>query len=282
MLKRCLSFMAIVFVMVSMLCVNAYAADGEAVASVNNIETPVSVETVEVVESVENIEAVWDFENSCILVKNIPMNDGETYKVLIRKENLSFTYNWYAEKFNQLPVNSNGPYVVKVYQQIAVDGQTKYKVVFNTTITVENCKPFLGASEFVDFEDAQNLLVYGPVQEIINSETMSREEKVFAAYNFVKNCMVYDYELYSNQPSIYTSNADENLVDGKGICLDYASMLAVILRNAGIETKVLFGDTTFGYHAWNEVFINGQWVMMDACWGEYATTEYVRSVRYEF
>ena len=58
---------------------------------------------------------------------------------------------------------------------------------------------------------------------------------------------------------------DEVLAEGKGICFDYAALLAVMLRSEGIPTKVLIGTVTPEnlYHAWNSVYLEGTWVWMD-------------------
>lgn len=51
----------------------------------------------------------------------------------------------------------------------------------------------------------------------------------------------------------------------KGICYDYSSTLAGILRSNNIPTKVVMGfapeiDTL---HAWNEILVDGKWVVVD-------------------
>ena len=256
MFKKMSIMVTVIVAMCCTLCVTASAAN----------ET-------EVVESKKSIEVQWDVEQSCIVVENVPVNDGNVYKVLLQNGNQ--TNNWYAEEQTNLPINADGQYVVKVYRQISGN---KYRCIHSVTMNIEGSKPYLGSSEYIDFEEAQSLLALESVQAIINSESMNDSQKVKAAYKFVKNAMTYDYELAASVKSGYTPNADENLVDKKGICFDYASMLAVILRNADIQTKMVFGDTSYGYHAWNEVLVDGQWIMVDACWGEYATTNYYRSV----
>jgi transglutaminase-like putative cysteine protease len=67
--------------------------------------------------------------------------------------------------------------------------------------------------------------------------------------------------LYDYLPDIvdtYTTN--------KGICYDYAALLAAMLRSIGIPAKLVKGYASYApdtYHAWNEVFIEGEWITVD-------------------
>ena len=63
----------------------------------------------------------------------------------------------------------------------------------------------------------------------------------------------------------YVPNLNNVLITRNGICYDYAALFAGILRAEGIHTKLVKGyksDIT-AYHAWNEVLIDGSWVIID-------------------
>ena len=59
----------------------------------------------------------------------------------------------------------------------------------------------------------------------------------------------------------YVPNPDETLSTGKGICFDYASLSAAMLRSMGIPTKIVTGYVGQDnlYHAWIMVYIDGVW-----------------------
>ena len=62
----------------------------------------------------------------------------------------------------------------------------------------------------------------------------------------------------------YLPDLDELYETKKGICYDYASMLAAMLRAVGIPAKLVMGYVAPNnvYHAWNEVYIEGEgWVV---------------------
>ena len=75
---------------------------------------------------------------------------------------------------------------------------------------------------------------------------------------------------------------DDTLKTGKGICFDYAALVAAMLRAQNIPTKLVVGTVSPGdlSHAWNLVytkergwiaikiyFSGGEWKLMDATFG---------------
>ena len=59
----------------------------------------------------------------------------------------------------------------------------------------------------------------------------------------------------------YVPNPDDTLATGTGVCFDYASLGAAMLRSVGLPTKIITGYVTPGdlYHAWIMVYIDGSW-----------------------
>ena len=58
----------------------------------------------------------------------------------------------------------------------------------------------------------------------------------------------------------YLPDLDQVLEKKMGICFDYASLTAALLRVQGIAVKLVIGYADNTYHAWNEVYLSGQWV----------------------
>ena len=54
----------------------------------------------------------------------------------------------------------------------------------------------------------------------------------------------------------YLPNVDTILQSKKGICFDYAAVMATMLRTQGIPTKLVVGYAGSAYHAWVSVYIN--------------------------
>lgn len=96
---------------------------------------------------------------------------------------------------------------------------------------------------------------------------------------FVMKYFASNYEYSLSPPPLASPNVvDSFLFDTKtGFCAHYSSAFAVLMRAANIPTRVVNGylgnemDDVGGYfrirqadaHAWNEVWLNGQWVRFD-------------------
>lgn len=105
-------------------------------------------------------------------------------------------------------------------------------------------------------------------------ECSNREEKEYVerVFRYLEK-MDYDYEL-ANSPMDEKLDANYKRMDldavlkkEKGICLEKANLMAALLRLKGIPCKVLSGMVSEEYesgHAWNEVYINGEWIMFDS------------------
>jgi len=90
--------------------------------------------------------------------------------------------------------------------------------------------------------------------------TKTDEEKFEIIYNFIIGYISYDYDKIDNMSKGYIPDPQTTLIERKGICYDYSSLLASMLRAVGIPTKIVKGYSTYSpiYHSWNEVLINGK------------------------
>lgn len=155
----------------------------------------------------------------------------------------------------------NGTYSISLYENVSGNS---YKSVYSTRVSlnaVENAV-FLSSSQNISWDDES------PVVSLANELTEgleTDEEKFEAIYDYVVSNIRYDYrKAYTVQPG-YIPNAEETLAQGNGICYDYSSLLAVMLRSQDIPTKLVKGYSTnvSTYHAWNEVYLNGEWSTVD-------------------
>ena len=65
------------------------------------------------------------------------------------------------------------------------------------------------------------------------------------------------------------------LEKGRGECTDYADLLTTVARAAGLPARTIYGlaykdgsNPAFMFHAWNEVFANGEWQALDPTWAQ--------------
>lgn len=103
----------------------------------------------------------------------------------------------------------------------------------------------------------------------------SKAEFIKSVESYVKSHVKYDDDYVPENLSDHKISPDETLEIGKGICLDFASLTAAMLRSQGVPTKLVFGDVVIRspltgceiseYHAWNEAYLDGEWVLLDTC-----------------
>ena len=92
-------------------------------------------------------------------------------------------------------------------------------------------------------------------------------EKLAAVRNYMKANFLYDYIRSVTQKTTYLGDVDGVFESGKGLCLDFACILACMLRIQGIPCQVVVGEVTSAStvisHAWNLVLIDGEYIRVD-------------------
>ena len=106
------------------------------------------------------------------------------------------------------------------------------------------------------------------VNKIIKSG-MSDFDKVKAINDYMIKNVRYDMDNYLNNtiPDIsYTAlGALEKKV---AVCSGYAKTFRLLANCAGLEATYIIGDTPEGYHAWNQVKVDGKWYNIDVTWND--------------
>jgi transglutaminase-like putative cysteine protease len=91
----------------------------------------------------------------------------------------------------------------------------------------------------------------------------SDADKVKAVIDFVSGTVLYDHIKARIVESGYLPDVDETLSSKKGICFDYAALVACMLRVQGVQCTLVIGYADTYYHAWNNVLVDGKWVLYD-------------------
>ena len=115
---------------------------------------------------------------------------------------------------------------------------------------------------------SQAELVYEAAKDILRQiidDTMTDFEKVEAMYAWMTTNIAYDYlATILNPPGGYNAYyAEGALLDKKAVCGGYAKAFVILANIEGIQTIHVLGTS----HAWNKVFINGAWYIIDTTWG---------------
>lgn len=150
--------------------------------------------------------------------------------------------------------SGSGEYTFRVMQNTTED---KYAQAYATTVTVtleSEFAPFLRPSQMVNY-DAGSACVAKASELAAQASTESGV--VANIYAYIQNNIDYDTQKAETVQSGYLPDPDETLASGKGICYDYASLAAAMLRSQGIPTKLITGYVEPGelYHAWNMIWL---------------------------
>lgn len=148
---------------------------------------------------------------------------------------------------------------------------------------------YLGETEFIQ---STNTKINELAEEITYGIT-DEYDQVKAIHDWIATNIYYDYDALSNG-NYQNMDAENVLLNKKGVCEGYANLMAALVRSKGIPCRVQGGyalgiDTnkewsvlniniTEGNHAWNEAYVNGQWIIIDATWD--SQNQY-RNGRYE-
>lgn len=176
----------------------------------------------------------------------------------------TYTYDLNSDgEFETFPLQmGSGEYNIRVYEQIS---GSKYSGVSSLSIDVELSDPllpFLYPNQYAWY-DAQSDAV--AQSDALCAGLTSDAEKASAVTAFVSERFVYDYikAMTIRSAGSYLPEVDEVLASRKGICFDFAALVCCMLRAQEIPTQMVIGYADAAYHAWNRVYIDGQWRLID-------------------
>lgn len=197
-------------------------------------------------------------------------SDSSSYMVRIIAPGGAYVdYTLYAVNADEyFPLTGgNGAYEAWI---LRVTGDGKAQVVNKTTVTLQakdKNAAYLSSNLYVNWEGATDAQKY--VDKLSGGKQSKGGDSIAATiYQEVVNMMNYDYSLVGKLESGYLADIDKTLQTKKGICYDTSTLLAGMLRYSDVPTRVVIGYAksvgTDYMHAWNEAYIDGEWVIIDA------------------
>ena len=178
---------------------------------------------------------------------------------LVGPQNDTYTYTLTPQVWAAFPLSEgSGEYTLSIFYEVAGG---RYAMILSAVFDAQlkdEFAPFLRPNQYVNYAYAPNTVL---TAEAIVTGIDDTLEKVKAVYDFVIGHLTYDNELAATVESGYVPDLDADLASGKGICFDYASMMAGMLRSVGVPSKLVLGYAGTVYHAWLSVFVEGTgWV----------------------
>ena len=210
------------------------------------------------------VMAAWTEGGDARLKVLVKIPDGTVYQYNLRTDG----------RYEAFPLSGgNGEYGLGVYRQ--TEG-TEYATVLSAAIEVEladEFTPFIRPNQYVLY--SADSAAVKKAEELCAGAAGSLD-KVERVYSYVVNSLSYDKEKAESVQSGYLPDVDETLASGKGICFDYAALMAAMLRSQDVPVKLVVGYTGEAYHAWisvysemdgwieGKIFFDGnEWKLMD-------------------
>lgn len=119
------------------------------------------------------------------------------------------------------------------------------------------------------------------IAESITDGIVTDYDKVTAIHDWICSYLYYDVDSL-NSEEIPPYLADEVLKSRRAVCRGYATLMATLCRSIGIPCNIVTGyalgvgeDTAWTdetivtdtqNHAWNEVYVDGRWIIVDTTW----------------
>lgn len=183
--------------------------------------------------------------------------DGENEKVKLRMETPDgdlYTYAMHGGEYEVFPLTEgDGEYKVNIYENTEGD---QYVAVMSEAFQVslkDSLMPFLYPNQYVNFTEESDAVKKG--RELCE-EAEDEIDIISSVYHYVVDTIDYDDEKAKTVAYGYLPDVDAVLAEGKGICFDYAAVMAVMLRSQGIPTRLEVGYVEDVYHAWISVYTN--------------------------
>ena len=164
----------------------------------------------------------------------------------------------------------NGEYTARIMQNVKDD---EYFVVTSKTFEValtDETSVYLNSIQNVPWN--YNMKPIQDVRYIVSDSLSGLEDAKLLSgcssdlYEYVIENIKYDSNKVYTLMYDYLPDIEKTYLEGTGICYDYAALFGAMLRSIGIPAKLVKGynlDNPDVYHAWNEVYIDGEWLLID-------------------
>lgn len=214
-------------------------------------------------KTIGNSKIIFDLSHQndgYIMVKYL----GDNPKVKVRIQNPDspeiYTYDIH-EGYNTFPLTGgNGIYTFSAFENVT---GTKYSQLFlqQEHIDVANDYiTYLYPNQYVNFNENTKAI---ELARTIVKDADNDLDAVSYIYEYIIDHLQYDDDKATKakdgEMAGYLPDVDKILDTGKGICFDYAAVMATMLRTQNIPARMEIGYANFTegaiYHAWISVYI---------------------------
>ena len=156
--------------------------------------------------------------------------------------------------------SGNGEYTIHILENVIDNRYTTLQtVIVGVEYNRENA-PFLIPTQTVNYAVGSNAA--NKAEDLVKNARTDLE-KVERIYKYIVETIKYDTakakKIAAGEIVGYLPEIEDTLKTSMGICFDYSSLFAAMLRSQDIPAKLVMGyvalSSTPSYHAWNEIYI---------------------------
>ena len=156
----------------------------------------------------------------------------------------------------------DGTYSLTVWENTSGNRYVELASVLNLDVNLtDEFQPFVRPSVYCNY-DASSAST--KLANDLCADAQNEGDVVRAVFEWIVENIAYDEEKAASLADAtgYIPSPDATISEGTGICFDYASLAAAMLRSQGIPCKIVTGNVSPDdiYHAWNMVYIDGTWI----------------------
>lgn len=177
----------------------------------------------------------------------------------------TYNYDFHPlEKPMRVPMNmGHGHYLFRVMERIEGNYYAQVMATERDVKLISRFVPYTIPTVFCNYD------VQGPcvrMARYVTENCATELDALSAVTKWVAGYVSYDYDKAKglSGKSGYVPKPDQTLKERRGICFDYASMEAAMLRSLDIPCKVVTGYVNEKtYHSWVVAYADGKWRRRD-------------------
>lgn len=189
---------------------------------------------------------------------------SQRLKLQVAHGDMSYYYDLPADgSAISCPLNmGDGIYEITIWENTSGNRYVALSDTLTCDVSLsDEFQPFLRPNVFCSY-DADSECTR--LANELTADAENEGDALRSIYAWITENIAYDREKAESvaDATSYVPNPDTTLAEGKGICFDYASLAAAMLRSQGIPCRIVTGNVSPDniYHAWNLVYIDGSWV----------------------
>ena len=199
---------------------------------------------------------------------DLPIEEEQDYKISIYFKEENDVYYW--TQYYGLPLSKTTDNIL-YFERTDIYEHNQNMRKSNADADPEN---YLKVST-TDLNERNELV---SLVESITGGLTENSQKAIAIHDWIAENIFYDWDSYENG-EYPPSEAYSVYVSKKSVCAGYANLTSELMRIAGIPARSVNGHSIWtssqkwsdvnhdkSDHAWNEIYIDGEWKIVDVTW----------------